>query len=79
LNRALESFLAPEIYEGIAPNLQTDIYSVGCCLYFITFYEPSKNDSSADETDFYSFMDKFEIDMEKVLQQERFLSKRFGI
>lgn len=42
LNRALEQFLAPEIYEGIAPNLLTDIYSVGCTLYFITFFNPNE-------------------------------------
>lgn len=40
LNRAVESFLAPEIYDGIAPNILTDMYAVGCVLYFMTFYDP---------------------------------------
>ena len=40
LNRAIESFLAPEIFEGIAPNIATDMYAVGCVLYFMTYYDP---------------------------------------
>lgn len=39
LNRAVESFLAPEIYDGIAPNILTDMYAVGCVLYFMTFFD----------------------------------------
>lgn len=38
----MESFLAPEIFEGIAPNISTDIYALGCVLYFMTYYDPKK-------------------------------------
>ena len=41
LNRAVENFLAPEIYEGIAPSIQSDLYAIGCILYFMTFYDSS--------------------------------------
>ena len=44
LNRAVESFLAPEIFEGIAPNISTDIYALGCVLYFMTYYDSKKYD-----------------------------------
>lgn len=42
LNRAVESFLAPEIYEGIAPSVSSDLYAIGCMLYFMSFYDASK-------------------------------------
>jgi serine/threonine protein kinase len=41
LNRAVENFLAPEIYDGIAPSIQSDLYAIGCILYFMTFYDSS--------------------------------------
>jgi calcium-dependent protein kinase len=53
LNRAVENFLAPEIYEGIAPSIQSDLYAVGCILYFMCFYEPKKYQLSGDDRDFY--------------------------
>jgi hypothetical protein len=33
--------MAPETFQGVAPNIQGDLYSVGAVMYFMTFYDPS--------------------------------------
>jgi serine/threonine protein kinase len=42
LNRSAEQFMAPEIFQGVAPNVQADLYSIGAVMFFMTFYEPQK-------------------------------------
>ncbi|KAM3142552.1 hypothetical protein pb186bvf_005454 [Paramecium bursaria] len=76
-SRAIESFLAPEIFEGIAPNIQTDLYSVGCILYFMSFYDPKKYEVTNEEKDYYNVMDNFEINYQQIESSEKELSKRF--
>lgn len=76
LNRAIEAFLAPEIYEGIAPNIQTDLYAIGCLLYFLSFYNPKEYEISNDEKDFYNIMDLFQIDYQRIYEGEKMLQKR---
>jgi hypothetical protein len=34
--------MAPEIFQGFAPNLATDLYSIGAVMYFMTFYAISE-------------------------------------
>ncbi|CAD8213033.1 unnamed protein product [Paramecium octaurelia] len=77
LNRAVESFLAPEIFEGIAPNIATDIYALGCVLYFMTYYDPKKYELTNEEKDFYTVMDSFEILTNRIDESEQKLKVGF--
>jgi calcium-dependent protein kinase len=77
LNRSVESFLAPEIYEGVAPNVVGDLYSIGCLLYFATFFEV-KLAKEDEEKDFYGIMESFKIDQARIDEQEKILSNRFN-
>ncbi|CAD8195402.1 unnamed protein product [Paramecium octaurelia] len=77
LNRAVESFLAPEIFEGIAPNISTDIYALGCVLYFMTYYDSKKYEIKNEDKDFYNVMDNFEIQKNRIDESEQQLKVGF--
>lgn len=66
LSRSLEDFLAPEIFDGIAPSIQSDIYSVGCILYFMSFFDHEKYKLSKDDKDFFNIMSDFKVDLSVV-------------
>ncbi|CAD8189120.1 unnamed protein product [Paramecium pentaurelia] len=77
LNRAVESFLAPEVFEGIAPNISTDIYALGCVLYFMTYYDSKKYEIKNEDKDFYTVMDNFEIQKNRIDESEQQLKVGF--
>ena len=41
LSRQPEQFVAPEVMDGVAPNIATDLYAIGAVLYFMSFYNPT--------------------------------------
>ncbi|KAM3139500.1 hypothetical protein pb186bvf_008336 [Paramecium bursaria] len=57
LNRQIEGFIAPEFYQGVPPNIQSDLYSVGGVLYFMAYpnrYIQEKN------------IEQFQIDIQQI-------------
>lgn len=61
LNRQVDNFISPEILDGVAPSIKSDLYSVGAVLYFLSFYDPTLYKTNKTDGDFYEIMEEFEI------------------
>lgn len=60
MSRQVDGFLAPEFYQGIPPNVHSDLYSLGVLLYFMAFPQPLPNERN---------FEKFEVDLNKIHKQ----------
>ncbi|CAD8157229.1 unnamed protein product [Paramecium pentaurelia] len=67
LNRQIEGFIAPEFYNGVPPNITSDLYSLGVLLYFMTFPTQLPNEKH---------FDKYEIDTTKI---QKLLQKKLSL